>query len=102
MEEYRLERRIAMTEHIGLRGKAWFQALTGRDRASREDPASVLAADATIGDELALFLCVIPNPESRFPCVRDGQVELKERYPLAYRIREALHADKDKPKTQKR
>jgi malonate decarboxylase gamma subunit len=91
-----------MSEHIGLRGKAWFQALTGRDRARREDPASVLAADATIGDELALFLCVIPNPESRFPCVRDGQVGLEEGYALAYRIREVLNADKDKPKSQKR
>jgi len=91
-----------MTEHIGLRGKAWFQALTGRDRASREDPPSVLAADATIGDEPALFLCVIPNPESRFPCVRDGQVGLEEGYALAYRIREVLNADKDKPKSQKR
>lgn len=54
-----------MSEHIGLRGEAWFQALTGRDRARKEDLASVLAVDATIGDELALFLCVIPNPESR-------------------------------------
>ena len=91
-----------MSEHIGLRGKAWFQVLTGRDRARKEDPASVLAADATIGDELALFLCVIPNPESRFPCVRDGQVGLEEGYALAYRIREVLNADKDKPKSQKR
>ena len=91
-----------MTEQIGLRGKAWFQALTVRDRASREDPASVLAADATIGDEPALFLCVIPNPESRFPCVRDGQVGLEEGYALAYRIREVLNADKDKPKSRKR
>src|SRR3981189_294699 len=102
MEESRLERRNAMSEHIGLRGKAWFQALTGRDRARKEDPASVLAADATIGDELALFLCVIPNPESRFPYVRDGQVGLEEGYALAHRIREVLNADKDKPKSQKR
>src|SRR3984957_6857956 len=102
MEESRLERRNAMSEHVGLRGKAWFQALTGRDRAGNEDPASVLAADATIGDELARFLCVIPNPESRFPCVRDGQVGLEEGYALASRIREVLNADKDKPKSQKR
>src|ERR1700756_5833556 len=49
-----------------------------------------------------LFLCVIPNPESRFPCVRDGQVGLEEGYALAYQIREVLNADKDKPKRQKR
>src|SRR5258705_1217882 len=102
MEESRLERRNAMSEHIGLRGKAWFQALTGRDGARKQNPASVLAADATIGAELALFLCVIPNPESRFPRVRDGQVGLEEGYALAYRIREVLNADKDKPKSQKR
>jgi malonate decarboxylase gamma subunit len=91
-----------MIEHIGLRGKAWFQELTGRDAAGKEEPASVLAADARIGDELALFLCVIPNPGSRFPCVRDGQVGLEEGYALAYRIRAVLNADKDKPKDQKR
>src|ERR1700756_959587 len=49
-----------------------------------------------------LFLCVIPNPESRFPCVRDGQVGLEEGYALAYQIREVLKTDKDKPTRQKR
>ena len=91
-----------MSEHVGLRGKAWFQALTGQDEASKEDPASVLTAEVMIGDERALFLCVIPNPGSRFPCVRDGQVGLEEGYTLAHRVREALNADKDKPKSQKR
>ena len=100
MEESQLEN--AMSEQIGLRGKAWFQALTGQDEASKEDPASVLTAEVMIGDERALFLCVIPNPGSRFPCVRDGQVGLEEGYTLAHRVREALNADKDKPKSQKR
>jgi malonate decarboxylase gamma subunit len=102
MEESQLERENAMSEHIGLRGKAWFQALTGQNEARKEDPSSVLTADAMIGDERALFLCVIPNRDSRFPCVRDGQVGLEEGYTLAHRIREALNADKDKPKSQKR
>src|ERR1700757_224688 len=102
MEESQLERQNAMSEQVGLRGKAWFEALTGQNEAKKDDPASVLTADAMIGDERALFLCVIPNPGSRFPCVRDGQVGLEEGYTLAHRVREALNADKDKPKSQKR
>jgi biotin-independent malonate decarboxylase gamma subunit len=62
----------------------------------------VLAADAQIGQESALFLCVVPNPNSRFPCVRDGQVGLEEAYTLATRVREAMALDRDKPKAKKR
>jgi len=102
MEQSQFERDNAMSEQIGLRGKAWFQALTGQTEARKDDPASVLTANAMIGEERALFLCVIPDPGSRFPCVRDGQVGLEEGYTLAHRVREALNADQDKPKSHKR
>jgi hypothetical protein len=62
-----------MSEYIGLRGRAWFQALTGNNQPASGDPGTVLVTDAQIGEETALFLCVVPNPSSRFPCVRDGQ-----------------------------
>jgi malonate decarboxylase gamma subunit len=91
-----------MSEYVGLRGRAWFQALTGKDQPRTGDPGSVLTAEAQVCRETAIFLCVVPNPDSRFPCVRDGQVGLEEAYALASRIREAIDDDRDKPKAEKR
>lgn len=91
-----------MSEYVGLRGRAWFKALTGNDQPRTGDPGSVLTAEAQAGGEAALFLCVVPNPGSRFPCVRDGQVGLEEAYALAARIREAIDDDRDVPKEEKR
>ena len=91
-----------MSEQVGLRGRAWFQALTGTNQPMAGDPGSVLVSNAEIGKEPALFLCVVPNPDSRFPCVRDGQVGLEEAYTLATRIREVIDADRTKPKSEKR
>ncbi|MEA3007559.1 MAG: malonate decarboxylase gamma subunit [Acidobacteriaceae bacterium] len=82
-----------MSSQVGLRGKAWFQALTGRDAPLAGDPGSVLAADATLGNETARFLCVVPNPAARFPCARRGEVGLEESYTLAMRVREAMEQD---------
>jgi malonate decarboxylase gamma subunit len=91
-----------MSDQIGLRGKAWFRALTGQDQPQSGDPGSVLAAEAKVGNESALFLCIVLNPNSRFPCVRDGQVGLEEAYALATWIREVMALDRDKPKAEKR
>jgi malonate decarboxylase gamma subunit len=91
-----------MSERVGLRGRAWFKALTGTDTAEAGDPNSVLATNAPFGKQTALFLCVVPNPKSRFPCVRDGQVGLEEAYALATHIRKAIAEDSDKPKQAKR
>jgi len=54
------------------------------------DPPSVLVADALIGNENARFLCVVPDPDSRFPCARHGEVGLEQAYTLAARIREVI------------
>jgi malonate decarboxylase gamma subunit len=91
-----------MSEHVGLRGRAWFEALTGTDIPKAGDPNSVLATNAPFGKQTALFLCVAPNPKSRFPCVRDGQVGLEEAYALATHIHEAIAEDGDRPKHEKR
>jgi len=91
-----------MSEHIGLRGRAWFQALTEESQPASGDPGTVLAAEAQIGDEMALFLAVVPNPSSRFPCVRDGQVGLEEAFTLAAHVRRVIAEDSDRPKEQKR
>lgn len=91
-----------MSEHVGLRGRTWFKALTGKDQPRTGDPGSVLMADTQVGQETAVFLCVVPNPDGRFPCVRDGQVGLEEAYALAARIRETIESDCHKPKAEKR
>lgn len=82
-----------MSGQAGLRGKAWFQALTGRAVPLEGDPGSVLTADTTLGNETARFLCVVPNPAARFPCARQGEVGLEEAYTLAMRVREAMEQD---------
>jgi biotin-independent malonate decarboxylase gamma subunit len=100
--EHQNNRRVAMSEHIGLRGRAWFQALTGNNQPASGDPGTVLASEAKIGEETALFLCVVPNPASRFPCVRDGQVGLEEAFTLAHHLRRVIAEDHAKPTAKKR
>jgi malonate decarboxylase gamma subunit len=90
-----------MSEHVGLRGRVWFQALTGKSQPAFGDPGTILATEAQIGEETALFLAVVPNPSSRFPCVRDGQVGLEEAFTLAHHVRRAVAEDREKPKEQK-
>jgi malonate decarboxylase gamma subunit len=87
-----------MSEHVGLRGRAWFEALTGNNQPSSGDPGTLLASDTQIGGETALFLCVVPDPASRFPCVRDGQVGLEEAFTLAHHLRRVIVEDELKIK----
>ena len=82
-----------MSAQVGLRGRAWFQALTGQNSPMGGDPASVLTADVRLGEDMALYLCVVPNPNARYPCVRRGEVGLEEAYTLARRVREAIEQD---------
>src|SRR5258706_5469918 len=91
-----------MKEQVGLRGKAWFKVLTGSDTPNNGDPNSVLATTAAVGTESALFLCVVPDKHSRFPCVRDGQLGLEEALALATHVRAVIAADRAKPREAKR
>jgi malonate decarboxylase gamma subunit len=91
-----------MNERVGLRGKAWFKALTGSDTPNHSDPNSVLATTAAVGDQSALFLSVVPDKGGRFPCVRDGQVGLEEAFALATHVRAVIAEDRDKPRERKR
>src|ERR1700693_4112362 len=91
-----------MKKQVGLRGKAWFKALTGSGTPNSGDPNSVLATTAAVGNESALFLCVVPDKDSRFPCVRDGQVGLEEAFTLATHVRAIIAKDRDKPREAKR
>ena len=91
-----------MNNFIGIRGKVWFKALTGHEAPTPGDPPSVLTADAPIGDDNARFLCVVPDPDSRFPCASHGEVGLEQAYTLAARIREIIGADNAKDGGKKR
>jgi len=84
-----------MSTQVGLRGKSWFQAFTGKNSPMAGDPGSVLTADAKLGEDTARFLCVVPNPEARFPCARRGEVGLEESYALAARLREVIEQDEN-------
>src|SRR5580658_6585704 len=88
-----------MSGQVGLRGKAWFQALTGQSSPMKGDPGSVLAADARLGEDNARFLCVVPNAQARFPCARRGEVGLEEAYTLAARVRGVIGRDSGQKKT---
>ncbi|WP_158791390.1 biotin-independent malonate decarboxylase subunit gamma [Granulicella sp. L60] len=79
-----------MSKQVGLRGKTWFQALTSVNSPMGGDPGSVLTADARLGEDTARFLCVVPDPKARFPCVRRGEVGLEEAYTLATRVSEVI------------
>jgi malonate decarboxylase gamma subunit len=84
-----------MSEYMGIRGTAWFGALTGQTSSIPGDPKSILTADAPLGNDNARFLCVVPDPHARFPCARHGQVGLEEAYTLALRVREVIELDKN-------
>jgi malonate decarboxylase gamma subunit len=88
-----------MSGQAGIRGKAWFQALTGQNSPQKGDPGSVLAADATLGEANARFLCVVPNAQARFLCARHGEVGLEEAYTLAARVREVIGQEDGGKKT---
>jgi malonate decarboxylase gamma subunit len=87
-----------MSEYTGVRGRIWFRALTGQDSPMTGDPQSVLTADAPIGAGRARFLCVVPDPQGRFPCARHGEVGLEEAYTLATRVHEVIEQDRNTTK----
>lgn len=85
-----------MSKFTGIRGRVWFKALTGQETPMPGDPPSVLTADVLMGDDNARFLCVVPDPHSRFPCARHGEVGLEQAYTLAARIREVTETDNER------
>ena len=84
-----------MSDYFGIRGTVWFRALTGQWSPLPGDPKSVLTADAPLGQDHTRFLCVVRDPQARFPCARHGEVGLEEGYTLAARVREVIEHDKN-------
>ena len=80
------------------RGATWFAALAGRGAAVPGGPASVLVADAPLGEEQARFVAVVPDPASRFPRARRGEVGVEQGWAIAEHVRAALRADAHGPR----
>src|SRR5215218_2706061 len=75
------------------RGRTWFEALAGATLDG--EPASVLCADRTVGDQRTRFLAVVPNAEAKFSRARSGELGLEEGWALARHVREAVAVDDD-------
>jgi len=80
---------------ISTRGRIWFEALAGKQAKHVPSVPSVLVADTTLQKERVRFLAIVPDPENRFPCARQGQVGLQEGWNLAKQVRDAIKADEN-------
>jgi biotin-independent malonate decarboxylase gamma subunit len=80
---------------ISARGRIWFEALAGIQAKRVPSVPSVLVADTTLQKELVRFLAIVPDPDNRFPCARQGQVGLQEGWNLAKQVRDAIKADEN-------
>lgn len=77
------------------RGRIWIEALAGKQKQPSWMPGSVIVSDSELNGEPARFLAVVPNPDSRFPRVRNGEVGLEEGWSLARAVREVVDADRN-------
>ena len=80
---------------ISARGRIWFEALAGKQAKHVPSVPSVLVADTTLQKERVRFLAIVPDPDNRFPCARQGQVGLQEGWNLAKQVRDAIKADEN-------
>jgi malonate decarboxylase gamma subunit len=78
-----------------LRGLSWFNALAENAAEVAGLPASVKAADGTLGDRPARFLAVVADPANRFPRAQNGEVGLLEGWGLAQAVDGAIELDRD-------
>ncbi|PKU25732.1 biotin-independent malonate decarboxylase subunit gamma [Telmatospirillum siberiense] len=77
------------------RGQIWFEALTGQSGLVEQAPPSVRCADITFAGAVTRFLAVVPDPDSRFPRARQGEVGLEQGWTLARFVRQAIDSDGD-------
>jgi malonate decarboxylase gamma subunit len=78
-----------------MRGRTWFEALSGGAGAIETGLRSVCVADAALGSETARFIAVVPDSHNRFPRARAGEVGLDEGWALARHVRAAIADDVD-------
>jgi malonate decarboxylase gamma subunit len=77
------------------RGATWLARLAGGERVY--DWPSVQVCDGELAGRAARYIAVVPDPESRFPRARAGEVGLVEGWQLAQAVQEAIAADRDAP-----
>ncbi|MGD0966749.1 MAG: biotin-independent malonate decarboxylase subunit gamma [Candidatus Aquilonibacter sp.] len=66
-----------------VRGRAWFERLTGKARAVAGLPPSVLAADTSIDGHAVRAIAVVPDPSARFERARNGEMGIDEGFGVA-------------------
>lgn len=81
-----------MTDTTSL-GARWLAALTDDATALPGYPASVRVVDGELAGRAARFIAVVPDPDSRYPRARHGEVGLAEGWALARAVRDAMNAD---------
>jgi malonate decarboxylase beta subunit len=89
----------AMTGFTG-RGRRWYNALTEnaaenttKNGSENAEGKSILAGDAQWGTETIRAMSVVPNPLSRFPRARQGQMGVEEGWGIARAIWGAIDSD---------
>jgi len=71
-----------------VRGRVWFERLTAGAPLVAGLPASVLAADTSIGGHAVRAVAVVPDPSGRFPRARNGEMGIDEGFGLAAAVGE--------------
>jgi malonate decarboxylase gamma subunit len=80
---------------LSARGLTWLRALTGQEGTPTSAPHTVRVADASLGEEMARFVAVVPDAGNRFPRARHGEVGLDEAWMLAEQVRRTIAADRN-------
>jgi len=78
---------------VSGRGLRWFEALTGLEGLLDVGPRTVRVADSRLGEEIARFIAVVPDPGNRFPRAREGELGLEEAWALARQLRRTVAED---------
>ncbi|MFG6150363.1 biotin-independent malonate decarboxylase subunit beta [Halobacillus sp. B23F22_1] len=81
------------TSDVESRGRTWFSSLSGE--SEKKETPSVLCADKELDGEKIRFISVVPNPNSRFPRARKGEVGLEEGWTIAHYVKEAMEQDEE-------
>lgn len=74
-------------------GARWMAALTDDASPLAGYPASVSVVDGELAGRATRFIAVVPDPDSRYPRARAGEVGLAEGWALARAVRDAMTAD---------
>lgn len=78
------------------RGAVWFAALTGNVPVHAGYSSTMLVTHAPLNGKPALYIGVIPDPDNRFPRVRNGEVGLVEGWEIAQAVQQQIEADRDR------